>query len=483
MLRRSNLSLASKRTAKESFEYCKSHYNSGIGRVHELMMEKGEGSYIIDTEGKKYLDFIAGIGVCNFGHCHPELVSVAQNQLTKLWHGQINTGFHQPMEEFIERMGRLMPKGLNNVLCVTTGSEAVESAIKLSFGARPGRHCLAALQGGYHGRTAGAASLTTSKYSYARGIKPLLPGVVILPVPYHKQMKVPLSVPVDQLTEIALAQAEDVFTQQVYGEDVSMLIIEPILGEGGYVPLPYSYMKGLRDLTKKYGIMLVSDEIQCGFGRTGTVMFTEQYPEDCLPDAITFAKGVANGLPLAGLVTTDEIGQKNTPLTQGGTYAGNCVAVAVANKVCQILEDNKEKKSNSLKILENVKERSEQLISGMLAMIEKNRLPISEVRGRGLMLGLEFEGPAGISVTFKNECFKRGLSLPTTGKFEAVRLIPPLTLSESEANDALKIMEEAGVATIAAHGGESAKSPVVKGFLEDGFLPGSKVPLRWTTKY
>jgi putrescine aminotransferase len=133
-----------------------------------------------------------------------------------------------------------------------------------------------------------------------------------------------------------------------------------------------------------------------------------------------------------------------------------------------------------LNILKNVHARSEQLVKGLLTMIEKHRLPICEVRGRGLMLGLDFDGPTGISGTFKDECFKRGLSLPTTGKFEAIRLIPPLIITESQCNDALAIMEEAGIATAAKH---KTNSPVVKGFKEDGFLPGSKIPLRWYAEY
>lgn len=509
MLRRSNTRLSSTatRTASQAFTFSDGRYVP-VGRwpFDNFVGTKQEGSYMwaksdkAGAEDIKFLDLVMGIGVCNLGHRPAEVVAAVHEQVDRGFHFQIGHGYSDQMERFLGNMIKsngtdgdstpyhILPAGFDSVLCVTTGSEAVEAAIKLSRNANPGRPVLAGIQGGYHGRTLGALSLTTSKYSYATGVRPFIPGCVVLPPPYHSTMKESFTTPVSQLSARCLEMAEDVLTQQCHGSEVSMLIVEPTLGEGGFVPLPAEYWAGLRDLCTRNGILLCADEVQSGFGRTGSLFAFEQYGAGATPDMITFAKGVANGLPLAGLATRKDIAAKCAVGTQGGTYSGNAVALASANAGIEHYYGPADKRK---KLLDNVWARSRQFVQGMLTMIEKHNLPIDEIRGRGLMLGIEWNRDVpGIGTNFTKECFKRQLLLPTTGKFQACRVIPSLQITESEVSTALAIMEEAAVAAVAATPNKEAIKKALGGknqishFFEDGKFPASEqpdVPLRWVT--
>ena len=235
-------------------------------------------------------------------------------------------------------------------------------------------------------------------------------------------------------------------------------------------------------MTKKHDILLVADEIQSGFGRTGTLMFTEQYAGIDQADCIIFAKGVANGLPLAGIATRQNLGRTQPALTQGGTYAGNAVACAAANAVCDVFRG--EGKVGGLNILETVRARSAQLFKGLLDITQKHNVPVTELRGRGLMIGMEFEPVnQGCAGAFKDACLKRNFLVSTAGKFETMRLIPPLTVSEAQVRDSLAIMEEAMIEVFGPNAAKPVVSKKVVGFTPDGALPGSDVPLRWTTNF
>ena len=442
MLRRS-LVIAS---AKDAFDYCVSRTNPGVGRSHNLMLDHGKGSYVFDADGKKYLDFACGIGVTNLGHSHPRLIEAVKTQVDKAWHLQVCTGPHTALQKLIQKLETIFPAPLSNFSFVTTGAEAVEAAMKLSRAARPGRPNCAVLQGGYHGRTVGAASLTTSKFGYARGLRPLMPGVTVLPVPYTSQMALAPSADVERMIDQALEQVECLLFQTTHPEEVSMLIAEPTLGEGGYVPLPRRYYQGLRNLCTKHGMLLCIDEVQSGFGRTGTMFNFEQlvsrdasggFVESELPDVVIFAKGIANGMPIAGMVTRNELAAQQVPGQQGGTYAANPIACASASEVVSIMTENG--------FLDNVNARAMQLRAALQDAVSKNGMPVMEIRGRGLMLGLQFDGscPVGTATQVANKACEAGLIILPTSKFETIRLIPPLNVSEAEVTEGADILAKA----------------------------------------
>lgn len=430
--RRSSTLLA----ATGSFEWCKDRLNPGLGRSHTLLIEKGQGSYLYTEDGKKFLDFGCGIGVTNFGHCHPRLVKVVKQQVDKLWHGQATFGVNTAVRDLLVELEKILPPSLTNTQLTSTGAEAVEAALKVSRQST-GRQNTVVLQGSFHGRSAATSAMTTSKAVYARGQRPLMPGVISIPVPYPSQMHCPMDTDVEAMSKQCLAQAKDILNQSTHPSEVSMLIAEPVLGEGGYYPLPKSYMLGLQAFCKENGILFVIDEVQSGFGRTGTRFNFEQYGPEIDPDIVVFAKGIANGLPLSGIAMKAQHAAALPPGSQGGTYAGNAIACASAAEVCKIMQEKG--------LFDNVAARSEQLIEGIKSFVVKHKFPVLEVRGRGLMVAiqLDLECPAGTSGKLVNACTDNGLIVMNTSLYETLRLIPPLTVSEQEMSEALIAMEAA----------------------------------------
>lgn len=452
MLRRTTSAL------HNGYAWAKDHLNHGIGRGHNLLIDKGKGSYLWTEDGKKFLDFGQGIGTNNLGHCHPRLVKVVQTQAEKLWHSPHPFGVHTGLRNLMEQMQRKLPPHLENFMFVSTGAEAVEAALKVSRQAT-GRQVTVVMQGSFHGRTVATAAMTTSKYVYAKNMRPLMPGVVAVPIPYYSQHHTDNGESVDAIIDRSLGQVHDILHQQCHPSEVSMIIAEPVIGEGGYFPLPTRFLLGLQDICRKNGIVFACDEVQAGYGRTGTFWNHEQH-QGVEPDLIVFAKGVANGLPLSGIVTRKELAAKCTPGTMGGTYAGNVLASASACEVIKIFDDEK--------ILENVKIRSQQLRNGLTEMVQRNKFPVMEVRGRG-MIGVQLsnECPAGTSQKVVDACTERGLILMNTSIYETLRLIPPLNLTEEEAKEGLQKLEDAMKAVF-------SQMPNLKG--ATGFRPCCSTP-------
>jgi 4-aminobutyrate aminotransferase len=255
-----------------------------------------------------------------------------------------------------------------------------------------------------------------------------------------------------------------------------MLIVEPVMGEGGYVPLPMEYYRGLREYTKKHGIVFVVDEIQSGFGRTGKPFAFQHYEGVEAPDAILFAKGVANGIPLSGIVAQKAFTARQVPGQQGGTYAGNALACAVANEVIATMKEEQ--------TLANVDARGAQLMNGLKDMIRRNpTAPVAEIRGRGLMIGIEFDANAtGVASAFVEACTARNLIVMTTSKYEVVRLIPPLNVTEGECAAALTILEEALVeATSKKQAARQLNGKQFTGFFADG--DAGSTPIRYVPQF
>lgn len=402
-------------------------------RIFPIQSERAAGSYIYAEDGKKYLDFTCGIGVTNTGHCHPKVVEAIREQAGKFLHAQANIVVHKPMMQLIEELRTIVPPGIDGFFFSNSGAEAVEGAMKLARNAT-GKNSVIVFSGSFHGRTAGTMALTTSKTVYKMGPQLLPSGVYVAPYPYAYR----LGMSEEQARQYALESVEELLASQIAPSDVAAILIETVLGEGGYVPPPAGFLKGLRELCNRHGILLILDEIQSGMGRTGKWFAFEHY--DVEPDIMTVAKGIASGIPLSGVFSNLELMKKWPSGSHGGTYGGNAVACAAAVATIQAMrEDN---------MLENAQQRGLQLQTG-LRKLQEEYPQIGDVRGLGLMIGSEFE----VNGKFKNAkplvkeiihaAEERELLLLSCGTYDStIRWIPPLNVTEGQVKDALGIFTE-----------------------------------------
>lgn len=409
-----------------------SHLSPVWARYGEVEVSHGEGVWLYDLEGNRYLDFTSGIAVTNTGHAHPRVVAAIQEQAGKLIHGQANLVYHQPLLRLVEALRGIVPPGLDGFFFSNSGAEAIEGAVKLARQAT-GRGVVIAFQGGFHGRTIGALSLTSSKAVYRAGYQPLMSGVVMAPYPdpYRYNM--------DPLTcrKFCLDELRYILATQTLPKEVAAIIVEPILGEGGYIVPPDGFLQDLRKLCDEHGILLIMDEVQSGFGRSGK-FFAMEY-EGVVPDILVMAKGLASGMPLSAIAAPRELMEKWPTGSHGGTYGGNAVACAAAVATIQVLKEEG--------LLENAVQRGQELQNGLVEIA--GRYPaIGEVRGRGLMVAAEFSGDGRAPwVNFGKEvvkaALKRRLMLMTCGPFDhIVRFVPPLVVKSEEISQALTIFEE-----------------------------------------
>ena len=409
------------------------HMSPVWSRIFPIQSERAEGSYIYAEDGKKYLDFTCGIGVTNTGHCHPKVVKAIREQAGKFLHAQANIVVHKPMMELIEEMRTIVPPSIDGFFFSNSGAEAVEGAIKLARNAT-GKHSVIVFSGSFHGRTAGTMALTTSKTVYKQGPQVLTPGVYVAPYPYAYR----LGMSEEQAGQYALEAVDELLVSQIAPSDVAAILIEPVLGEGGYVPPPAGFLKGLREICDRHGILLILDEIQSGMGRTGKWFAFEHY--DVEPDIMTVAKGIASGMPLSGVFSHLDLMKKWPGGSHGGTYGGNAVACAAAVATIQAMREEN--------MIENANQRGLQLQTG-LRKLQEEYPQIGDVRGLGLMIGSEFEvdGKFKQAKPLVKEIIKaaeeRGLLLLSCGTYDStVRWIPPLNVTEGQVNDALDIFAD-----------------------------------------
>lgn len=402
-------------------------------RGNQVIAERGEGAYLYATDGTRYLDFTCGIGVTNTGHCHPHVVQAIQAQAGKLLHGQANIVYHPAMLSLIEELRQIVPPHIDGFFFSNSGAEAVEGSVKLARMAT-GRPNVIVFQGSFHGRTVGTMSLTTSKTIYRSGYQPLMAGVYVAPFPYAYR----LGMSEEQASSYALEQLRYLLLSQTAPQETAAILIEPVLGEGGYVVPPASFLRGLRQICDEHGILLIFDEVQSGFGRTGKWFALEH--SGVLPDIMTVAKGLASGMPLSGVFAPMALMQKWTPGSHGGTYGGNALACAAATATIQaIRHDN---------MLTNAQERGQQLMSG-LRHLQEEYPSIGDVRGVGLMIATEFTASNGqpdknTAKAVVKACFDQGLMLLTCGTYDnIVRWIPPLVVSSAQVNDAVGVFAAA----------------------------------------
>jgi 4-aminobutyrate aminotransferase/(S)-3-amino-2-methylpropionate transaminase len=348
----------------------------GVSAAHELFVARAEGALLWDVDGREYVDFAGGIGVMNLGHRHPAIVEAVRAQLDAFTHTCFQVGMYEGYVALAERLNALAP-GLSpkKTLLLTTGAEATENAVKIARAAT-GRPGIVSFTYGYHGRTIFALAMTKKVVPYKQNFGPL--GAESYCAPYPDERR-------GWTVERALGALDELFETQIAAAHVAAFIIEPVLGEGGFVPAPPEFLRGLRALADRHGIVLIADEIQTGFGRTGTFFAIEQAGVE--PDLVTFAKSVAGGLPLSGVVGRAEIVDAVSPGGLGGTYAGNPLACAAALATLDIFET------------EDVLARARALgadIHERLAALARRYPQIVDVRGLGAMLAAEFApAPAG----------------------------------------------------------------------------------------
>lgn len=411
----------------------KKHLSPVWSRYSDLIIDHASGAYLFTDEGKRILDFSTGIGVTNTGHCHPTVVAAAQQQIAKLMHGQINIVYHQPVLDLVNELISVFPPYLDRFFFSNSGAEAVEAAIKLARHATE-RTNIIVFQGSFHGRTVGAMSLTTSNTVYRVGYQPLMSGVFVAPFPYAYRY----GWDDEQTTQFCLKELRYLLKTQTAPQETAAMIIEPILGEGGYVIPSPGFMKGLAEICQEHGILLIVDEVQTGFGRTGKWFAFEH--EGIEPDIVVMAKGLASGLPLSGIAARAALMEKWQTGTHGGTYGGNAVSCAAAAASIRVIR--------SENLVENSRKMGQELLM-RLSGLKADFSSMGDVRGRGLMVATEFTTPEGepdgaLAKTIWKLCLENNLLLLTCGAYgNVIRWIPPLIIDETHLNEAMRIFQTA----------------------------------------
>jgi len=412
------------------------HVPRGVGAAHAVVVGSARGATVWDVDGRAYVDFVGGIGVLNVGHNHPRVAQAVQAQLERLSHVSFQVATYEPYVALAERLNRIAPvRGAAKTLLVTTGVEAVENAVKIARAAT-GRSAIVAFHHGFHGRTLMGMSLTGKARPYRQSFGPFAPEIYQAPFPYAYRGW-------DEAR--SLAAFDELLQAQVAPERVAAVIIEPVLGEGGFVPAPTGFLKGLRERADAHGFLLVADEIQSGFGRTGRMFALEHAGVEA--DLVTVAKSLAGGLPLAGVVGTASIMDAPDPGGLGGTYGGNPLACAAALAVLDVFER------------EAVLDRAAALGVRLREAMDDaaGRYPsIGDVRGLGPMLALELvrdprtrEPAPDLAQAIVAAARDAGLLLLTAGMHgNVVRFLAPLLIDEDELTRALAALESAFAACL-----------------------------------
>ena len=410
------------------------------GRITNLVVDHGEGSWLVTPDGDRYLDYTSGIGVTNTGHAHPRVVAAIQAQAAKLLHGQQNIVYHEPGLRLYERLAGLLPGGPWTAFLSNSGAEAVEAAVKLARVAT-GRPAIVAFRYGFHGRTAQAMALTAAKDVYRGAFEPLPGSVYHASYPYCYRAAGGPHDPAECTCDWE-AQLDLLFHQLVFPDKVAAIIVEPVIGEGGYLVPPPAFLPRLREITREHGILLIADEVQTGFGRTGELFAVRHWDVD--PDIVVMAKGIASGMPLSGILAKTSLMSMLPPGSHGGTYGGNAVSCAAALATLDVIEDEG--------LVANARERGAQLLDGLRRLATSHR-SIGDVRGLGLMVALELVHPGegdgrtpdpAVTKRVQAACFDRGLLVLTAGTYvNVIRIIPPLVTTAEEVDHALAVIAEA----------------------------------------
>ena len=406
-------------------------------RYTDIVVERAAGAWIEATDGQRYLDYTCGIGVTNTGHAHPRVVAAIADQAARGIHLQQNIVYHQPGLELHRRLPQRFPNpapGTEYGLFLSnSGAEAVEAAVKLAKAATR-RPIVIAFRGGFHGRTHGAMALTSSNVKYRAHFEPLMGGVHFVPYPY------PLRMGGDEASlATTMAAIDELFATVAAPDDVAAFVVEPVLGEGGYVVPPDGFLPALRSVADRHGILLAVDEVQSGYARTGRFFATEW--TDATPDIVIMAKGIASGLPLSGILAPRELLGRLAPGTHGGTYGGNAVACAAALATLDVIDDER--------LAERATAIGARLVDALRTAAAANPA-VAEVRGRGAMVALELADPGtllprpDLVKRLLAEAQARNLLLLSCGtQGQVVRIIPPLVTTDAEVDQSIRVIGEA----------------------------------------
>lgn len=408
------------------------HISPVLGRYFERSWSHGEGHRLFDTAGRAYLDFANGIAVTVLGHRHPAVTAAIHAQADRLIGPTGAMGYAEPVVRLTELLADELPEPIDTVLLLNSGSEAIEAALKLARRAT-GRPGIIAFRGGFHGRTLGATSVTSSNVNYRAGYEPLLPSVYLTPFPAAYR---DFGGDEERATKVCLDHLRSLTETTIPAKSVAAILIEPVQGEGGYTPAPPAFLRGLRSFCDEHGILLVADEVQAGYGRTG-LMWGFQHA-GIVPDIVCMAKAIANGLPLSAIASRRELQERWGRGAHGTTYGGNPVACAAGIAVLETIR--------SERLVENAAARGMELTAGLRAIAAADER-IGDIRGPGLMIGVEFvkdrvtrEPDPETCDALVAGCAEEGLLVLSCGTaHNVVRWIPPLDVTSAEISEALGI--------------------------------------------
>ena len=397
-----------------------SHLSNVWFSVTPLQVTSGHGCWVTTAGGEEYLDFAGGIAVNSTGHAHPHVAKAIADQAQRFIHAQVNVYKHDLLEPLAARLAEITPPSIDTFFFANSGAEIPEAAIKLAKQATKRPHTIV-FSGSFHGRTHLAMAMTTSKTGYRAGHAPLPAGVFVAPYPD------PLAADLDAEVANALAGFDHLLKAMTAPEETAAAILEPVLGEGGYIPAPAAFIHGIVERCRQHGILFVADEVQCGFGRTGKMFGVDHYGVD--PDIICMAKGIASGFPFAALGTRRELDDKWPTGSHGGTYGGNAMGCAAALATIELMSDPA--------FLANVVARGDQLQAG-IRELQREHDVVVQVRGLGLMVGTEFSDAARVAAV-QRHCLEEGrLILMNAGTYgRCLRWMPPLVVDEGEIDIAL----------------------------------------------
>lgn len=404
-----------------------------------LPVERAEGVYLYDKDGRRYLDFLSGFGACNAGHNHPRVVAAAREQMERMVHAPLGVIAPETTLRLAYELGKIAPGGADMYFFGNSGAEAVEGALKLARYVS-GRRAIIAFLGGFHGRTMGAASVTTSKVKYRSGHGPLLPDIYFARFPYPFRSGAPDP---EGCVREALEDLDRLFEHVIAPEEVAAFLVEPIQGEGGYVVPPAGWVGELRRIADENGILLIADEVQTGFGRTGEWFASQLLGME--PDILCLAKAMANGFPLGATAARKELMGKWGPASHGTTFGGNPISCAAALATLQVIREEN--------LLENARVQGTYMLEQLRELQGETRI-MGEVRGVGLMVAVEFVRP-GADKEPGTDAVRRILQRSLDGGLltypcghwsQTIRLIPPLTVTREQVDEGLAIFRQAVLA-------------------------------------
>ncbi len=410
----------------------------GISSLAPIFIESANGAMITDIDGNSYIDFYGGIGVINAGHCPQTVVDAIKAQAEKLLHSCFMVGMYEPYVQLAEKLCQITPGNhAKKAMFVNSGAEAVENAVKIAK-AYTGRPGVIAFEGGFHGRTLMTMTLTSKVKPYKYQFGPFAPEVYKAPAAYCYRCSYKSSYPGCGMH--CLEHFERFFISEVAPENIAAMIIEPVQGEGGFIVPPKEFLRGLKQICEKHGIVFIADEVQSGFARTGKMFACEHF--DVVPDLMTMAKGIASGMPLSAVVGRAEIMDAPGPGQVGGTYGGNPVACAAALATIELME-KEDLSAKAARVGDTIVRRLQQL---------QQKFPqIGEIRALGSMVAVELVKDPQTKAPFKDavsviiaECFKRGVLTMGAGIYgNVIRFLPPVVITDEQLDKGMNAFAEA----------------------------------------